>query len=85
MSSASMLLETSSANTTSTPSLFTVFNLTPIFGLTSDRIRNEIPMIKKMSFNVDLKAELSGAGLRRSVMLENFRCVLFFHHHTKGK
>ena len=57
MSSASILLETSSAKTISTPSLLTVFSFVPILGLTKARIRNDIPKIKNKSFNADLNTE----------------------------
>jgi len=47
MSSANILLETSRAKTISTPSLLTVFNSVPIFGLTNAIVEKRINNIKK--------------------------------------
>jgi hypothetical protein len=67
-----MLLDTSSAKTTSTPSLFTVFSLVPILGLTKARIKNEIPIKKNESLRMDLKKEILGASFDNSPVGANF-------------
>ena len=85
MSSASMLLETSKAKTTSTPSLFTVFILVPIFGLVNETINKDNPMSKKASFNTDLKVDVFGANCMSKLLFANFRCVFFFHQNTHKK
>ena len=72
MSSANILLDTSSAKTTSTPSLFTVFSLVPILGLTKARIKNEIPIKKNESLRMDLKTEILGASLDNNPEDANF-------------
>ena len=85
MSSANMLLETSKAKTTSTPSLLTVFNLVPILGLVKEIIKKVIPTNKITNFKVALKADAFGANFSSKVLLEKARCVLFFHHKTNKK
>ena len=54
MSSANILLETSRAKTISTPSLLTVFNSVPIFGLTNAIVEKKINNIKKSSLILGL-------------------------------
>ncbi len=85
ISSANILLEISKAKTTSTPSLLMVFNLLPIFGFVKEIIRNEIPSRSMVTFKVALNLEALGANIFNSLGLENFRCVLFFHHKTNKK
>ena len=60
MSSANILLETSRAKTISTPSLLTVFNSVPIFGLTNAIVEKRINNIKKSSLILGLKLEIFG-------------------------
>ena len=85
MSSANMLLETSKAKTTSTPSLLTVFNFVPIFGLVKEIIKKATPTNKVTNFKVVLKVDIFGANFLSNVLLEKARCVLFFHHKTNKK
>ena len=75
----------SKAKTTSTPSLFIVFSLVPIFGLVNEMIKKEMPKRNMINFKVDLKVEEFGANFFNKDPLENLRCVLFFHHNTSKK
>ena len=78
ISSASMLFETSIANTTSTPSLLTVSSFVPIFGLTNAIIKLTIANDKIMCLKVDLKTDCSGLSIFNRFSEANLFFVFFF-------
>ena len=80
MSSANILLDTSIAKTTSTPSLFTVSSLVPILGLTSAKLIQAKARQTTANFSQDLKLERSGLNLSSNRLSANLRCRTRFHN-----
>ena len=77
ISSANILLETSMAKTISTPSLFTVFNSVPIFGLTKPNTKMEIISKVKDVFIYDLVDDSSGLKKLKVASSKYFLIVIF--------
>ena len=69
ISSASILLETSTAKTKSTPSLFTVFSSVPILGLTNAKTNKIIAMDLIKNLRNGFLFEIS--GLKYSIVFES--------------
>ena len=69
ISSASILLETSTAKTKSTPSLLTVFNSVPILGLTNAKTNKIIAMDLIKNLRNGFLFEIS--GLKNSIVFES--------------
>ncbi len=80
MSSASILLETSKAKTTSTPSRLIVSNFIPIFGFTNAMAKHTNAKLRLMSFKTDLNKDLSGLSLLNSATLAKAFWRRFFIH-----
>ena len=84
-SSASILLETSMANTMSIPSRFTVSILVPIFGFTKPRISPRKAKSKTITFKTGLKTELSGLSFFTISKSPNSRCFFLFQYKLARK
>jgi hypothetical protein len=53
--------------------------------LVKEMMRKVIPKRSIVTFRAALKPEALGANIFNSLGVENFRCVLFFHHKTNKK
>src|SRR5690606_39362243 len=85
ISSASMLLDTSTAKTKSSPSRFTLSILVPILGLTKASAIQAILRHQRQSLSMDLKRDLLGLSFFNASGVANLFCVRIFQNCTTLK